>query len=176
MNPIITVLRAVSVGRLQTAWSLCKSQKALADWAHLSKLPSMETWLRGDCSVLSLSGVEKTDELSHLVKGIPAWRTTAQGNVQNLLTLSTSLLSASAMDLSPNSMIPFVLNGFIPASPCASSCAAAWHRNGRRLSCSWLSQHNTVVNGALFYHGLWWVSWRQEVQVNPVLPSQPLLK
>lgn len=31
---------AVSAGRLQTAWSLCKSQKAPAHWAHLSKLPS----------------------------------------------------------------------------------------------------------------------------------------
>ena len=59
-NPIITVPCAVLTGRLQTAWSLCKTQKAPVDWAHLSKLPSMESWLRGDCSALSLSGMEKT--------------------------------------------------------------------------------------------------------------------
>lgn len=99
--------------------------------------------LRRDCSVLSLLGMEKTDESSHLVKGIPAWRITAQGDVQNLPTLITLLLAASAMDMSPNCMIPFILNGFIPASPRASSCAAAWHQNGRRLRAA-PGHHNKI--------------------------------
>lgn len=94
--------------------------------------------------VLFLSGMEKTDESSHLDKGIPAQRIVAQGDMQHLPTLITFLLSASAMDLSPNCMISFVLNGFIPASPCASYCAAAWHQNGRRL---WAApcHHNTIL-------------------------------
>lgn len=99
--------------------------------------------LRRDCSVLSLLGMGKPDESSHLVKEIPAWRITAQGDVQNLPTLITLLLAASAMDLSPNCMIPFILNGFIPASPCASSCAAAWHQNGRRLRAA-PGHHNKI--------------------------------
>lgn len=100
--------------------------------------------IKRDQLVLFLSGMEKPDESSHLDKGIPAQRIVAQGDMQHLPTLITFLLSASAMDLSPNCMISFVLNGFIPASPCASSCAAAWHWNGRRL---WAApcHHNTIL-------------------------------
>lgn len=175
MNPIIPVPRIVSAGRMQTAWSLCKSQKAPTDWAHLSKLPSMEPWLRGDCSVLSLSGMEQRDELSHLIKGVPAWRITAQ-DVQNLPALITFLLSAATMDLSPNCMIPIVLNGFIPASPCASSCAAAWHHNARRLQAA-PGHHNTI----LLLMELCCIMACDEYPGGKkfkliLLPSQPLLK
>lgn len=52
---------------------------------------------------------KKIDKSIHLVKGIPAWKITAQSNVQNSPTVSPLLLSSSSMDRSPNCMIPFVL-------------------------------------------------------------------
>lgn len=96
-------------------------------------LANCHPWIHDPVQFCLPSGMEKTDELSHLIKAIPAWRITAQGDVQNLPTSVTFLLSASTRDISPNFMIPFVLNGFIPACPYASSCTAAWQQHAWRL-------------------------------------------
>lgn len=107
--PIITALRDVSSGRQHDPCAnLGRFSRTVL--TYLSKLPSAEPRSKGECSVLPLSGMErKIDESIHLVKGIPAWKITAQGNVQNLPTVSPLLLPSSSMDRSPNCMIPFVL-------------------------------------------------------------------
>lgn len=146
------------LGGYKAAWSLCKSGKvSQTGLTYLSKLPSAEPRSRGECSVLPLSGMEKKiDESIHLVKGIPAWKITAQGNVQNFPTVSPLLLSSSSMDHSPNCMIPFVLIWFIAAPPCAPCCAAAWHPDARRLKAAPGHQNPIlVIKGALLYHCLW---------------------
>lgn len=117
---------------LQTAWFLCKSQKAPVDWAQLTLANHCPCSHDKEWTIQCCLCQEWNKWMNHVaLSGELHWRIAAQGDVQNLPTVITFFLAASGMYLSPTCVIPFVLNRFSLLLPLASSCAQ--HQNVRRL-------------------------------------------